>query len=89
MSRFLLCISGLFGVVFVKPIAVVPRRAVGLPRAQAHPAKLGAASLIFTNHVVTAAVFLDGHVAFRAFFGVCGYPVGGLRVVVAFFNPLF
>ena len=62
---------------------------MGLPRAQTHPAEFGATRLILADHVIAAAVLLDGHVALGTLFGVCSDPVGGLRVVVALFYPLF
>lgn len=37
---------------------------MGLPWTQADPAELGFAVLVPTDHVVAAAIFLDGHMAF-------------------------
>lgn len=42
-------------------------------------------SLIY--HVIASPVFFDRHIAFWALFCVSGYPVGRLRVVIAFFYP--
>lgn len=89
VSGFFLGIARLFRVVLVESVAIVPRGAVRLPRSQTHPAKFGPARLILADHVVAAAVFLYGHVTLGTLFGVGRNPIGRLRVVVAFFNPLF
>lgn len=38
--------------------------------------------------MITAAVLFDGHVTLGTLLGVGSDPIGRLRVVVAFFNPL-
>lgn len=66
------------------PVTVVPAAAVRLPRPETDPAEVGLAVLVLADHVVAAAVLLDGHVALRALLRVRRDPVGRLRVVVAF-----
>lgn len=60
-----------------------------LPRPQAHPAEVRLAVLVLADHVVTAAVLLDGDVATRTLFRVGRNPVACLRVVIALLDPLF
>lgn len=57
------------------PVAIIPAATVRLPRPEADPAEVGLAVLVLANHVVTAAVLLDGHVALRTLFRVRRYPV--------------
>ena len=89
MARFFLSIARLLRVVLVVSVAVVPRRTMWLPRPDAHPAEFHATNLIFANHMVTAAIFLDGHMALGTFFCVGRYPIRCFRVVVTFLDPLF
>lgn len=86
--RPLLGVAGRPRLVFVVPIAAVPRAAVRLPRPKAHPAKVRFAVLILAHHVIAAAVLLDRHVAFGTLFRVRRDPVARLRVVVALLDPL-
>lgn len=88
-SRFLLRVPRRLCLVLIIPIAVIPRTPVGLPWSQAHPAEVRLAVLVLADHVVAAAVLLDGDVAARALFRVGRDPVARLRVVVALLDPLF
>ena len=54
-----------------------------LPRPEAHPAKVRLAGLVLADHVVAAAVLLDGGATLGALLGVGGDPVARLTVVVA------
>ena len=54
---------GNVGVLFVSGTFVI-LRAVGLPIAQAHPAKIVFTAV--TLHMVTAAILLDANITFRA-----------------------
>jgi len=81
--------SGLFGLLLVEAIAAVPGRTMWLPGSQAHPAEIIAAGWILADHVIAATILLNGHITFRALFGVLGNPIGSLRVLKAFFEPLF
>lgn len=42
---------------------------------QTDPAKVMFAILIFTHHVIATTVFFNSHIAFWAFFCICGYPI--------------
>jgi hypothetical protein len=57
------------------------------PETHAHPAELMLA--LPAGHVVTAPVLLNGRLALGAFLGVGRYPIGSLRIVLAFLEPLF
>lgn len=59
----------------ILPVTVIPAATVRFPGPEAHPAEVGLAVLVLANHVVTAAIFLNGHVAFRTLLRVGGYPV--------------
>jgi len=39
------------------------------------------------GHVIATSILLDGRAALRAFFGVGGYPVRGLGVILTFLQP--
>lgn len=86
-SRLLLSVSGRLCFVLVVSIATVPRRAVWFPWAQADPTKIGSARLVLADHVVAAAVLLNGHLTARTLFGIGRDPVGGFAVVVALLFP--
>ena len=58
-----------------------------LPGSEAHPAKVGLARLVLADHVVTAAVLLNGGATLGALLGVGGDPVARLAVVVALLDP--
>ena len=61
---------------------------MGLPGSQAHPAEVRLAGLVLADHVVAAAVLLDGGAALGALLGVGGDPVARLTVVVTLLDPL-
>ena len=61
----LLVVSVGLGLVLVVSVAVVPGGAVGFPGAQTDPAEVCLASLVLADHMVAAAVLLDGGVALR------------------------
>ena len=84
---FLLALTCSFGVVFIVPIAVIPGASMRLPGAKTNPAKISFAGLVLANHVITTSVLFDDRPAFGTLFGVGGYPIGSLGVVVAFLNP--
>lgn len=71
----LLRVAGRFRFVLVVPVTVVPAAAVRLPGPEADPAEVRLAVLVLANHVVAAAVLLDGHVALRTLLRVCRDPV--------------
>ena len=61
----LLVVSVGLGLVLVVSVTVVPGGAVRFPGAQTDPAEVCLASLVLADHVVAAAVLLDGGVALR------------------------
>ena len=60
-----------------------------LPGPEAHPAKVRLTGLVLADHVVAAAVLLDGGATLGALLGVGGDPVARLAVVVTLLDPLF
>ena len=61
---------------------------MGLPGPEADPAEVRLAGLVLADHVIAAAVLLDGGLALGALLGVGVDPVGRLGVVVALLDPL-
>lgn len=87
-TRFLLGVSRRLRFVLVVAITVVPRAAVGLPRPQTHPTKIGLAILVLADHVIAASILFNCGIAFWTLLCVGSYPIRSFRIVVAFFYPL-
>lgn len=87
--RFLLCIPCHFCILGIEPITVVPASAMGFPWAKAHPTKFSFAILIFANHVIATAIFLDGDITFGTLFCVRCNPIRCFRIIVTLLYPLF
>jgi hypothetical protein len=70
---------------FFKAVAVVPTGAMFGPETHAHPAEFVFA--LTAGHMITTAILFNRRYASGALFGVGGYPVGSLGVVLAFLEP--
>ena len=78
-------VSGIRATLLFEAIAVVPARAMLRPHAHAHPAEFIPA--FAACHVVATTVLLNRGMAFRALLCVRRYPIGSLRIVLAFLQP--